>query len=330
LHTPVTTLLDIGTEYGTEVDSQGTTKVFVFDGEVSVVPRGDAIDGLQPEQLTVGQASRFDKAGSKPVEFASARFKRQVPDSELPTLKQRDTLLAYEGFDYSIQLLGNADGGVGWGNPWSNWYGNQEPSVSQLRSDEALGHGPCLEVFGKNKVSWRRLETPIRLDEDGVYYFSFLLKKTSRLPRGKSQFGAIEFRTADFPTDNWKLAFGMNSEDYLHMSHNKQQVQSAPPIPFDQTVRIVAKIVASKHSPDQVMVRWYGADEVIDSTEPHIWSSTSRPANGNAVFEKMAIRVGGDVSYLVDELRLGTSWSAVSESLPAITPSSSNSSAAGL
>ena len=311
LRTPLTTLLDIGTEYGAVVGPQGDTEVYVFDGEVSVIPSADTDSDVEPQQMTVGQASRFDTTGRTSIDFASTRFVRQVPESSLPSLNQKKALLAYEGFDYQTKRLGNANGGLGWIGPWRAWYRKNEPSFSRVRFDNALGQGSCLRVFGKKKVSWRTLENPIRLDTDGVYYLSFLLRKIGELEHEKSQWGAIELRTSDSQNDDSKLSIGMSSERFLCITHNKQQLLSAPSMPINETIRFVLKIVAGQEAPDQVMARWYGPAESLGVNEPYIWSARLQPEYGNAVFNQLSIRVGGDVGYLVDELRLGTNWSSI-------------------
>jgi len=313
LNTPATTLLDIGTEYGASVNSQGVTEVHVFEGEVSAVPRGDTAE-VTPRQLFEGQASSFDSSGSRSVEFASMDFIRQIPESSLPTLRRKGVLLAYEGFNYQTPTLSSGNGGIGWSGKWRDWQGLPgHPSKVDLQQEGSFAHGPHLRLVGKENVAWRTLQSPIRLDQDGVYFLSFLVKKINELERGKTQFGSVSLRSAGFPKDDFKLSFGMSSENNAALTHNKQQLTSAPPIPVDQAVFIVAKIAAGKDTPDQVMLRWYGPSERVDSTEPHSWSIISSPEYSDAVFEKLSISSGGDVEFHFDEVRIGTSWSRIIE-----------------
>jgi len=72
LETPATDVIDLGTEFGVEVDSSGGTKVAVFQGEVDLrSDRGQKgrsaseDSGRQPERLRVGEAVQIDAAGKR-------------------------------------------------------------------------------------------------------------------------------------------------------------------------------------------------------------------------------------------------------------------------
>lgn len=314
LKTPVGTLLDIGTEYGAMVDPEGTTEVHVFEGEVSVVPGESRRSTIQPQQLLGGQAVRLDFTGSKSVPLAAKQFKRQIPETSLPSLKSKGELLAYEGFDYETPTLSDGVGGQGWLGRWRDWYGkNAKAPSAAIRTDSTFGDGTCLHLSRGEDVSWRTLEHPVDLSHDGVYYLSFSLKKLNELPRGNSQFGSVTLRSSDFPSDNNKLSFGMSSERALALTHNQQQLMSAPPIPMDQNTFIIAKIMASHRMPDQVMVRWYSPLETVGKVEPHTWSIMSVPEYSDAVFRELSVRVGGDVEFLVDDICISTSWNKAVE-----------------
>ena len=66
------TIVDLGTEFGLEVDKGGATEVHVFDGEVEVF---DVADSSGKAQLVAaGEALRFEQTGESSVLLADASF----------------------------------------------------------------------------------------------------------------------------------------------------------------------------------------------------------------------------------------------------------------
>ena len=71
LVTPATDIIDLGTEFGVEIDPSGGTKVAVFQGEVdlrydrSSEGRSAKASENQPERLRVGEAVQIDAAGER-------------------------------------------------------------------------------------------------------------------------------------------------------------------------------------------------------------------------------------------------------------------------
>lgn len=308
LVTPTTKLLDIGTEYGASVAANGDTEVHVFEGEVSVEQRNTASNATDLLQLTEGQAGRFGTTGGSLITLEEDRFVRAIPDELLPKLSTEDALLAHESFDYPLGELGRSSGGKGWSGPWRSLLHRDVGSRARVLSDDTVGNGRCIEARGRQNVSWRSLATPVRLDVDAVYYISFLMKKRTAAKRGIRQYGSLTLRSTRYPDDDAKLSFGMSSESNLSVTHDSQQLLSAPPLPFDEWVLIVAKVAAGRSAPDQVMVRWYGPKEDVDAVEPHSWASVTSAADSDSVLSELSLRSGGDVSFLFDELCVTSTW----------------------
>ena len=62
--TPLTTVVDLGTEFGVSVKPDGTTTVAVFDGAVDLRPLQDESSDVPVRRLTGGQAVKANKAGA--------------------------------------------------------------------------------------------------------------------------------------------------------------------------------------------------------------------------------------------------------------------------
>jgi hypothetical protein len=80
VETPSATLVDLGTEFGADVDPHGNGEVHVFRGEVIVHPR--SLTDSRPLRLSEAQATRIDAASATPsgIELDSARFLRQLEE----------------------------------------------------------------------------------------------------------------------------------------------------------------------------------------------------------------------------------------------------------
>jgi hypothetical protein len=74
---------------------------------------------------------------------------------------------------------------------------------------------------------------------------------------------------------------------------------------------LVAKIVASRENPDQVFVRLYGMEEAVTAEEPESWSLAGRAMKTDLVLEWLEIEIDSARRQTLDELRLGSTWSAV-------------------
>ena len=97
LHSDAAAFVDLGTEFGVEVQEAGRANVHVIDGEVAFVPR----DGVNPSKtLRRGFANEVTVDGSvQEVAYDEQKFVRRVPNSayELAILKSRP--LAYWRLD---------------------------------------------------------------------------------------------------------------------------------------------------------------------------------------------------------------------------------------
>ena len=114
--TPRMTVIDLGTQFGVEVDNYGATDLVVFKGEVDVDYHDDQVS---TQRLTMGEAVHLDAAGttsrivsinhstyassplqepSRPLVITQVRdniHERNVLDSELESNHEKDTTLSY-------------------------------------------------------------------------------------------------------------------------------------------------------------------------------------------------------------------------------------------
>jgi ferric-dicitrate binding protein FerR (iron transport regulator) len=330
LHTPSSTLLDLGTEYAVSVGPEGE-EVHVFEGEVQRRAR-TASEDAPPETLAAGEARRYGRSPDdpgKPTALDPERFTRRLADANRHAADPAAGLLAYEGFDYPDPWhlrLSLANGGAGWVGPWRSGFARPtrpgDQSLLALNVNESLvrpraaqpARGGCIDYTGFAKY-WRRLATPVRLDTDGVYYLSYLFRRSGP-PADEVNAVAVLLRTADdLPLkkedSHLRLNIGVGGPNQLFTHLQRVGSRTSLPLSYDRTYLLVAKIVASGSNPDQVFMRVYDADEPVEREESGSWTVVGPPFQSDLVFEWLEVHVNSMTRQMLDEIRLGTTWSSV-------------------
>lgn len=328
LETPLSVLVDLGTEYGVWVAS-GVEEVHVFDGEVRRTTR----DGSVSERLSAGEARRYAASeGAQPVSLDEPQFVRRLPGPEqaLPD----EGLLALESFDYESPDALATHRGVG-GRGWiGGWHGPQVmhwptpggPPPNALYRTHSIdprgglthpgrvGAGGTFQQVGQTRYS-RQLATPIRLNEDGTYFLSFLFRR-DRPPRiGMSTLLVSLKPNNNMPLDpsahHRRLTLGISSDHHLCVSLNGSFSRIPLPLGYGATYLLVAKIVASRTQPCGIFVRVYSKDEAVEREETPLWTLVGRPTPSDLVLDWVEIYTNGRNRQQLDELRIATTWSAV-------------------
>jgi ferric-dicitrate binding protein FerR (iron transport regulator) len=333
LHTPSSTLVDLGTEYAVAVGPEGE-EVHVFDGEVQRTPRSAGV--AETELLGTGEARRYGGAAAgpgRPTALDPARFVRQVATLAQPPADPAAGLLAYEGFDYKdadALQKGQANGGVGWAGPWRSGFArplndgdtntlalNVRRSLSR-RGTAAPAAGGSFEYTGFAKY-FRRLATPVRLDDDGVYYLSFLIRRQGP-PADTLNSVSVQLRTTEELERELRnegvdlrkrLNFGVDRANDLFTHLQRVGTRMPLPLSYGQTYLLVAKVVASAANPDQVFLRVYGPGEPVGREEPGSWTVAGPQVQCDYVFDWLEVHINSKTRQAIDEVRLGTSWSSV-------------------
>jgi ferric-dicitrate binding protein FerR (iron transport regulator) len=334
LSTPASVLVDLGTEYAVEVRAE-QEEVHVFSGEVQRLAKGAQPNAL-PELLAAGDARRYGEstsASGDPAILEPAKFVRQLPEAAKGAANPAEGLLAYEGFDYAdAGALRDeaAAGGSGFVGPWGGGFAravnekqgdrialNIEESLTRASAPEA-SIGGSFEHVGFAKY-FRRLAKPVRMDADGVYYFSFLFRREGP-PLDALNDVSIQLRQTeelegdqrDATTDLRKrLNFGVDrtNELYTHLERTGRRMPL--PLSYGETYLLVAKVAASGTYPDQAFVRIYGPDEPMDQQEPASWSAVGPPIHSDLIFDWLEIHINSSTRQTIDEIRVGTTWASV-------------------
>ncbi len=334
LSTPTSILVDLGTEYAVEVGPQ-KEEVHVFSGEVQRLAKAAPRES-QPQLLAAGEARHYRDASADGGEAAAIepeKFVRQFPEGAPVSGDSLAGLLAYEGFDYADEAAlrdETADGGSGfrgaWGGGFARAVNEKQGDRIALDVDESLVRsgsaaasiGGAFDHVGFAKY-FRRLQSPVRLDGDGVYYFSYLLRREGppldplndvSLQLRQTEELAADQRDATIDLRK-RLNFGVDRTNELYMHLERVGRRMPLPLSYGETYLLVAKLAASGAHPDQVFLRVYGPQEPVDLQEPANWSASGPPIESDLVFDWLEIHINSHTRQTIDEIRLGTTWGSV-------------------
>ncbi len=335
LHTPSSTLVDLGTEYAVAVGPEGE-EIHVFDGEVQRTPRS-AANRADSDHLKAGEARRYgpapDSPGRPPV-LDPTSFVRQVSAPRQLAGDPAAGLLAYEGFDYKDPELfrtGKANGGFGWNGRWMPALTRPvseagDRNLFVLNAKESLSRpgavvpsiGGCFDYTGFAKYQ-RRLATPIRLDTDGVYYLSFVFRRYGPSTDPVNAVALLLRTTAGIKKDKAdahnRLNIGVGGANQLFTHLGGAGSRTPLPLNYGETYLLVAKIAASGGAnPDQVFIRVFGPQEAVDAEEPGSWTVVGPPFRSDLVFDWLEIHINSNTRQMVDEIRIGSTWPSVTAS----------------
>ncbi|MBA4017976.1 MAG: hypothetical protein C0483_12450 [Pirellula sp.] len=328
LHTPMARLVDYGTEYAVEVGKTGE-EVHVFDGEVRRSPRPAAEPetelALNSVSVMAGEARRFlacdDVQGcSVPLDAGRLRIRASAPAAAESAHRQSaGELLAYEPFACDAAVLpcsGAGLGGIGFTTPWVK--ACKSEFVPEFRIVNSLWRPQMNSATEGGGVSAgcrgamsRRLARPIRMDEDGVYYFSYLIRSEKRAGDGSCD---VQFILRDHlvhePQRKLAVSASWSSSKTSLCWEGGGNCASIPVEP-GKTYLMAGKIVAGREAPDQAFLCLFMPRQPVPSAEPSSWTLASRPVLSDLKFDVVQISANTATPVLVDELRIGTSWAAV-------------------
>lgn len=228
----------------------------------------------------------------------------------------RAELRLYTGFDYApnFQIDGaSSSNDIGFDGPWSN------PAAGvDLDLSSSMPYPTGVDVVGQpgklSDLAGGTADRPISgsaqidLDTDQDYYFSLLYQQNSaRFAGVRFYAGGTEVMQVGGGSDRrFRLFF--NNETVLNLGDQTQN---------QQTYLLAGKIEASAAGPDPTFLKIYQAGVDAVGAEPFVWdlSSTTTELTGLIDSVRLQAGTGGTTAnWMVDELRIGTSWEDVASS----------------
>jgi hypothetical protein len=231
-------------------------------------------------------------------------------------------LLAYEGFNYAnsgASQLAGANGGGGWGGPWAVTTLGSGFTMSQddtslnsasfthpTQGDRALAAGAG---SGSNVMRiYRPLQNSFDLGNDGALYASFMFQKNGSSTATSNN--NMEFNLTQGDSGNGAVRFGSSSTNGFFIWDGTSVGSTFESVVLDQTYFVVIKVGAHESSNDEASVMIFSPTETVPTAEPATWDSV-RSFNSTAVIDRIRLWIGNVATGQFDEIRLGTSWAAV-------------------
>ncbi|QDT51641.1 Serine/threonine-protein kinase PknB [Symmachiella dynata] len=241
--------------------------------------------------------------------------------------------LAYNGFEYPVGSLTNQNGGHGFRRGWTALSNLTKPSnaeVVDLEIENQGGHfhatGHSILMQGKDTLS-RSLAQKIDLSQTGEYYISLL---ANRLPTGKpASASQQELAILLMNKENMQVVqFGLSSGRTIFMRQLQQGQaisQGTPPkqdhVADDIAYLLLMHIQVTSDAKGQNLARCRVAGISSAQTFPRSisevkWSSPALDIRTDITFDRLRITNRLKASFLIDELKIGTTYESVTGAWP--------------
>jgi hypothetical protein len=327
-------IIDLGTEFAVDVEPSGKTEVHVLEGLVEWTPSrtlegGQLVPGGEAIRFALPEATKGER-----VPLRGPRFQELV--RQMGPRSDRKSLQAYEGFAYPPgRLLPiEANGGHGWTGAWRVRHeeeirGNPDAASDMLLSKEPLqrprsfpaSQGAVLEMPAGASYYLRQLATPLDLGRDAVYYMSFLQREAFRQPISRPviplPFCRFTFRpSAAYHAESIGVGLPPFLRPQIYAGH-AGTITAPKHLAAGPSCLWVVKIVASKSGADEIFLKIYRPEDAVDALEPPVWTLTSGGFSSDARFDLLVLTGTGAGKHWLDEIRIGTTWDAVTTALEA-------------
>lgn len=314
LETPEATIYDEGTEYAVALDDTAT-EVHVFDGSVICV--SEQGDTATEDLIEAGEAFRFDRRTSRPpgrVPFGQRQFVREL-DARIERSADGE-LLAFDGFENIAGRLRRGRSGFGWEGGWTAMGRKRGPhgEVVPAPSGSVFGFDRndrmCLRLADSDLR--RTLSSPITIENSQPVFVSFVLNRELATPDENSESSfrlsiepaAVSYRRR-FPI----TTFGISSDGFPYINNAGQIEQTAIHLPYNLTLLVVLKLHRDENV-TRAAARIYQEGQRLDAIEPLAWTIRCDSTAERSEFDSLRLSASGAGAWLVDELRLSTTWSS--------------------
>lgn len=318
LLTPTSIVVDIGTEFGVNVEDDGASEIHVLDGEVEVTEtsRGDQNYNYL---LSEGNTLRMtpDGGGEELAAPAHDWIRDYTTQQDRVARDTAPRLIAYDWFPKNQQEGRLYDQGAGWRTIW--WRSTQPPPKRPFyftgSHPLAPRHGePRLAMLVGGGVEVRRsLTEAIDPTKTQTLFLSFSLYRITPArtdDAGKLSEAMVMLRSTSDPTS--LLGLALTGRDHLAALEPGNSDKSELPVNGKRPQLVIAKIEFDPHKGNKVSMISYDQTTTIPRQEPEQWALVTRRhfAQGEAPLDRIAIQVRKS-AFKFGEINLGNSWEAV-------------------
>jgi hypothetical protein len=316
--TPHSVFKNIGTQYAGVIDSQ-REEVHVAEGAVRRTT-GDAPESRQHELIEAGAGRRYDVADAKAESIPlDGELVGRSLEGGAAESRPRDPV-AWDNFRGGPPRIDGLKLGTGWAGPWESRRGGLHVTSPGLcgEGSAAVVHDGAASAEPK-AAAHRRLQVPIDLSTDGIWYVRFLVRRGPAPSRDEHR-AMVVLRTRGLTTQeeidrSALIQIALRKHDGVFLRVADTLTRASLPQTPDQAYAVVAKIVAGRSRPDQVLVSLMAAERLAGSAEPAEWSMISEDVDSDLQFDKLSLEFAGSGQMAIGDLCIGPTWASVAQPL---------------
>ncbi|MFM8498074.1 MAG: hypothetical protein ACKOEM_21525, partial [Planctomycetia bacterium] len=195
------------------------------------------------------------------------------------------------------------------------------PGLAGEGSFAVLHDGSGKDADQRRSAAHRQLQAPIDLSQDGIWYLRFLVRRGPTV--GKDEHRAmVVLRKRGLTQEeeieqNALIQVALRKDDVamVRVADTLSRV-SLPQVP-GQAYAVVAKIVAGRLKPDQVLVRVMAADRLAGSDEPDEWSLISDGVSTDIRLDQLSLECVSRGRVEFGDVVVGPTWESITTRLDA-------------
>lgn len=328
LETPEAQIIDEGTQYAVALDSQAT-EIHVFDGSVIWTPT--AVDADFEDRIATGEARRYlrsETGRSRRIPFGQRQFVRRIEEQVREAADGE--LLAYDGFENLAGQLRRDRSGFGWSGGWESAGFGRGPLAEVIDAPHGIVFGK--ERSGRRLLSLRggeslrrQFEKPIELSPGQTIFVSLLISRQAAEVQASGEQSSGDSKNDEQSvavqivlepdsvsprfTRRHSVSFGVRSDQRLFLNNSGTIDETATSLVVGEPHLFVFMYKAESNT-TTANLRVYRANELVDETQPSVWTVYGTASTGPLKFASIRLSLGIRAAAQIDELRVSDSWNA--------------------
>jgi hypothetical protein len=288
-----------------------------------------AADANFEDRITTGEARRYlrsEPGRSRHIPFGQRQFVRRI--EERVREAGGGELIAYDGFENLAGQLRRDRSGFGWSGGWESAGFGRGPLAEVIDAPDEVVFGNdrsgrrWLSLQGGKSLR-RQFEKPIELSPGETIFVSLLISRqasevqssgeqSSGNSKDDEQSAAIQIvlepaSVSPRFTRRHSVSFGVRSDQRLFLNNSGAIDETATSLAGGEPHLFVFMYKAESNT-TTANLRVYRANELVDATQPSVWTVFGTASTGPTKFASVRLSLGIRAATQIDELRVSDSW----------------------
>lgn len=313
--TPHSAYKNIGTRYAAVISEQGE-EVHVADGAVQRTAERNNRRG-EKELIKAGVGVRYTMVNGEgeSIPLDAVLVSRSLGENASSAPVGDPSMVDH--FQGEGSHLDSLTSGSGWSEGWRSAPGFQRivPGLTGVGSvavrHDASGEGQTRRV----SAAHRRLEAPIDLAQDGVWYLRFLVRRGPRGGRDVHSGMLVLRKYGLTPKQEIQrgslIQIALRKDDSAMVRIGDAITRASLPQNAEETYAVIVKIVSGRVKPEQVLIRVMGSNRLAHAEEPEEWSVVSESVATDMLLDQVSLECASSSWIDFGELCIGPTWESV-------------------